>query len=435
MARKKRLRNEMWSVEGDPWRYRKPFVARGKWRVRRRHKVTGTVEMITLDSGKETTAKREVIEKAAEERAAAEARAQNLEIEPRNATIAAALDEWSKTLDVRPTTREEYDYSIALYKRALGPGRLIGEVQLIDLEALFFTFKSTDGKWKEGSLDPSGEGWANRSGRTKIKHREMLSRFWKWAIDHGYARANLPDKVNVPKLWRKEVRLATQTKGQALSLDEARTLLDACRGKRIVTYAREHYGRDETVEAEIESPDYLWWFTFISLRAGLRKANVLGDGSRPPLCWGDVDLDEEKVIRLPPESMKNGLPFVAPLHEELVSELRKLRASLEHIPAKTDPIIPGTAGSEIRKAFMSALKRAGLGDRGFRIHDLRHTYISMLGAYCTHAVMQRLAGHAAASVTDRYAKHQDLDVLRKGVNSLPCLLGVDNITPVVYKSS
>jgi hypothetical protein len=97
----------------------------------------------------------------------------------------------------------------------------------------------------------------------------------------------------------------------------------------------------------------------------------------------------------------------------------KLKA-LGRVPAPDEPVIADVG--ELNRSFASAVKRAGLGDRGFRIHDLRHTFVSWLGESAPHAVMQQLAGHVARSVTDRYAKHQTIDTMRRHLDALPALL-------------
>jgi integrase len=423
MKRKNKTpRAERWSVDGGEWQYRKPQVVAGKFRVRRRHKQTLELEMITLDSLNLTAAKREVIERADEERKALEEKRTNPAIvEPKDTTVGQALDEWMNTLDVRPATKNDYEASVALYKRALGSGRIVGEIQLAEIEALFFTLNSTDHRkgWTEADPAPSGEGWADRSGKTKVKHRMQLARFWKWAINHGYARTNVPEKIEIAKKWREQIRIANQTAGQALTHEEARELLAKCKETFVVKYERDHYGHDEKVEADLEPPPYLWLFVFISLKSGLRLSNVVPAGSKPGLTWGNLDL-EEKMLRVPAELMKNGLPLNVPIAEELAEELLRHRKSLKRIPKADEPVIPEVG--ELKKSFAGALKRAGLGDRGFRLHDLRHTWASWAARYCTAAAKDRLGGWAASRIADRYSQHQEVEFLREELNKIPRLL-------------
>jgi integrase len=121
--------------------------------------------------------------------------------------------------------------------------------------------------------------------------------------------------------------------------------------------------------------------------------------------------------------MKNGLPFVQPMHEELAEQLAKHRKALGRVPSKDEPVIPDAEALDVKTSWKGVLTKAKLRDRGFRPHDLRHTFVSWLGESCTHAVMQKLAGHAATNITDRYGQHQELEVLRAGINSLKPLLG------------
>jgi len=401
----RRHRGERFRAAGGEWVYRYPFFQFGRFRVRRRNKTTGKVECITLDAKSLPKARDEVLDKAKRDDEAARVAAAHRLLPGK---VGAILKEWVATLDVRPATLTIYKANVDLFARLLGAERDLSTVTYSDIENLFT------------------KTWKKRSGRTKIGHRGLLARFFDWAIVSGYAAENFAKKVKIQKVWQREARKAAREGGQALTLDEARKLLRFCRDPFEVDTTPEKFRetRKEVTLAPLKPPEGLFPFVFISLRTGLRLGNVLGTEDKPPLRWGMIDL-EKGTLSIEAKWMKNDLDFKVPLHAELLAWLRERAAALGQPPRATQPVVPGiVAGTSLRTAFEGALKRAGLDGRKFRIHDLRHSFVTWLGESCTHSVMQILAGHAPASVTDRYGKHikGNLDVLRVGINSLPPLL-------------
>jgi integrase len=369
--------------------------------------------MVTLEEANSvTSARTEIQRRATEERLSGPVEDNPLDL----STVGKAIDAWNATLDARPVTLAVYKADCAAYKRLLGEEKLISAVTFQDVEKLFTT------------------AWKGRAGRTKIKHRAMLVRFFDWTAKANLTRGNPARDVVVQRKWSKESSKAAQTTGQALTLTEARKLLEECRGKRVLKYERERFGRKEKVEAEVEPPDYLWWFVLISLRTGLRYSNVVGSEEKPGLLWRHVDL-ESGTVEIEARLMKNDLNYRVPIHAELLAELKELLRSMDRIPDPGERVVPGFRdGQELKYAFAGALERSGLGKRGFRLHDLRHTFLSWLGEFCTHSVMQRLAGHAAQTVTDRYALHQEMETLRRGLDSLPWIKETGAGQPVKVKA-
>jgi len=403
----KRARNEMWSVEGDPWTYRKPSESYGKFRVRRRHRITGQVESITLSALNEHAAKDEVILKAEAERTEAKARAAAADgVVPKEKTLGAALTDWAAVLvsSVREPTAIDYRGCVKQFSEALNADRLVSEIQLDDLEALFV------GRWRE------------LKGQTKLKYRALLVRAWKHFVNHGLAKTNLPERIEIPRAWKRDVKLAKST-GQALDVEQARALLRACRGKQVIEYERERNGKKESCREEFEPVPWIWWAVLIMLKSGLRRGNVFPEHGKPGLLWKHLDLSR-RVFQIPGNLMKNGAPLEVPINAELAEELVRLRASIKKLNVGDDLVLPGFNGSgAVRKVFDAALRRAGLGELKLRIHDLKHSFATWIGATCPRAVEQRLLAHEPETVSDRYAQHQGEEVLRTGIDSLPLLLG------------
>jgi integrase/recombinase XerD len=61
-----------------------------------------------------------------------------------------------------------------------------------------------------------------------------------------------------------------------------------------------------------------------------------------------------------------------------------------------------------RMVFVRYLKKAGLADKGYTLHCLRHTYASeLLNAGMRLECLERLMGHTSLEVTRRYARLTD----------------------------
>ena len=143
----------------------------------------------------------------------------------------------------------------------------------------------------------------------------------------------------------------------------------------------------------------------IAAYAGLRAGEVRG------LKWGDVDLERRLLIvrrsrcygaEAPP---KSGHERMVPLHPKL----HALLASFSRRPKQEYVTGPGEGRAwgenALRHAFQSACKRIGL--LGFRLHDLRHAFVTELFRSGASApVVQRLAGHQHLTTTQRYAHAQ-----------------------------
>ena len=110
----------------------------------------------------------------------------------------------------------------------------------------------------------------------------------------------------------------------------------------------------------------------ISLRTGLRWSNVVGSQLKPGLLWKHVDLDAG-VISIARELMKNRLPYRAPIHVELLEELRRQLKELRRVPKHTDADLRGlgmTVGPRKEVlAVAEALATQGNGDDATEISE------------------------------------------------------------------
>ncbi len=382
-------------VQGLVSLFRSPFRQNGKWAVRSRNIKTGKVTFQTLKATNRTAAMKEVQQLAEKERLKGP--------DALPATVEALVDAWMRTVDVRPVTRRDYEGAANVLKAALGPGKMLSDITLADLEKLLI------------------ETWADLKGQTKTKYRALLARIWKHAIKHGHAKVNFPLEVEVPKKWKAQIKQAKHAAGRALTIEEAQKLLQAAREDYQINYTPKELRGPDNALIDASPPAWLWWFIFISLRTGLRRSNVLPTEDKDGLKWRHLDLTA-KTIRIPAAEMKNGEELHLPLHEELVTKLKKLQASLGRVPHPDEQVISGfVEGMNLSKTFRAALRRAGL-DEKMRPHDLRHVYASWIGESCPEAVTRCLLHHSGGGITGHYDRHQNIETLRKGVNSLPSLL-------------
>jgi integrase len=144
---------------------------------------------------------------------------------------------------------------------------------------------------------------------------------------------------------------------------------------------------------EVESP-LLRQCAEFTLATGLRENNVL------ELEWGQVDL-QRRVAWLHGDQMKGGKPHGVPLNDAAEAVLRERRgADKRYVFSNPDTGLPYVKASN--RAWYAALRRARL--RGFRWHDLRHTWASwavMSGVRLEE--VQRLGGWKTAQMVQRYA--------------------------------
>jgi integrase len=132
-------------------------------------------------------------------------------------------------------------------------------------------------------------------------------------------------------------------------------------------------------------------FIVLALNTGLRRGEIMG------LRWANVNMDDG-LICLERAQRKNNKVLRVPLNENALVVLRRLPRVSEYVLCD-----PGT-GERIlsfRKAFASACKKAGIKD--LRIHDLRHTFGTMLNARgVALPTISSLLGHSSITMTSKY---------------------------------
>ena len=73
---------------------------------------------------------------------------------------------------------------------------------------------------------------------------------------------------------------------------------------------------------------------------------------------------------------------------------------------------------DVKKGYKAALRRAGLTEKNYRFHDLRHTFATrLIERGVDPFTVQELGGHASIVTTQRYA-HPNRESKRRAVASL-----------------
>jgi len=231
-------------------------------------------------------------------------------------------------------------------------------------------------------------------------HRSLLGGALKQAVAFGLISRNVVSLVKPP-------RENKESKGTMLLPEEGRALLDTVRGDRN--------------EA----------FYYVLLTAGLRRGEALG------LHWSDIDFQSSKggaIYVRHQLQWPRGVPTVVPVKTrkgvrtvpiprmtvDVLIERRSLQLKEKQAIGNSgwragDLVFNSEAGAPlhrttITKQFEARLRRAGL--RHLRLHDLRHTYGSLLMSQGVPLkTISDLLGHASIEVTaDIYLHSMDVHV-------------------------
>lgn len=148
---------------------------------------------------------------------------------------------------------------------------------------------------------------------------------------------------------------------------------------------------------------------------GARKGEVLS------ATWGQFDLEAGNWVK-PSSHTKQKREHKVPLSAPAI----ELLSDIKEDDAQQDDFVFPSRGiktphlTEIKKAWASACKRANI--EGVRLHDLRHTFASLLASSGQSLpLIGQLLGHTQASTTKRYAHFYD-DPLRAATERVGSLV-------------
>lgn len=360
------------------WIRRKLYHRPGSdvWQANIRDKRDGSVHRFSTGEKRKTRARQAELDWIAE----TEAREAGEPISEIGFT--AAYEEFLSLKDVRPLTLQTYTYNLRVYDKAFGRHR-VPEIHAIDIERFL----------KRRQV----------SAKTKREYLAELRCFFKWCRRHDYTDHNPTEDI--------KVRRPAKKFGYALTVDEARALLVACREPVILELEPTPGGRRKNPWTQtIKPPRHLYVAVLAALLTGIRRTALLG------LRWGDVNFDRG-WIQIPAERQKDNEDFRVPLHPALARELRA------HLRGRSsvDPEAPVFGGIvEIKRAFKTALGKVGL-PQSIRWHDLRHSYSDWLRRRVSQAVKDALMGHAPQGIARAY-EHVDWDELVTAIGMLPDLV-------------
>lgn len=138
------------------------------------------------------------------------------------------------------------------------------------------------------------------------------------------------------------------------------------------------------------------------LRTGMRIGEALG------LRLNDLDIRDRKIHLFVGE--KNSMGRVVYLSDDA---LFAIKLWLRHREENKEFVFYGRGNSSIcyttgRNRFVKYIKKAGLEQKGYTVHCLRHTFASeLLNAGMRLECLQQLLGHQDIEVTRRYARLTD----------------------------
>jgi integrase len=289
-----------------------------------------------------------------------------------NITLADYLTDWLQThaeLHCRPRTAEGYRFIV---DRHLIP--VLGEIQLSELRPQHIS--SYCSKAVRRGL----------SNRTVLHDFRLLHKVLKDGVKLGLIAVNPCDSVDPPRPVDKEMKF--------LCPDEVDKFFSTVR----------------------EAPWPYYYLFYTMLFTGLRRSEALA------LIWGNLDLDlcalsvSQTLYKLsggqyviqPPKTRKSRRqvtmpPSLALLLRDYKEQVETRRFLLGRPLSDTDFVFAHPDGgpldpSSVTHTFLKTVRRAGL--EGLRLHDLRHSYASlMMAAGVNIKVISQSMGHANIGIT------------------------------------
>ena len=175
----------------------------------------------------------------------------------------------------------------------------------------------------------------------------------------------------------------------------------------------------------------------LAITMGLRRGEICG------LSWGDIDFERgivdishsyDTLGNLKETKTKAGMRLL-PLPENVAEALKEHKKAQKERYDRTNqwrkphegyieqtdesPVISDNTGSRVLPSSLSRWwteDRVKYGLDGWCLHELRHTYLTMLALSGVHPkVMQELAGHYSSQITMDIYTHVNMDAKRDAV--------------------
>jgi integrase len=314
--------------------------------------------------------------------------------------------------DLKPTTARGYESAVRLHLiPALGTKRLDG-LQVQHVKAFMDAFRSkclccTNGLDKIRPVDRRCCSVGRCCKRyPSARQIQFVHAVLRNALQHAM-REELVSR-NVAKLVR--VPSPRYKVGKGLSVEQVKKLLAAAEGHRL-------------------HPLYV-----VAATMGLRRGELVG------LRWSDVDLNEGTLrVQQTVQRVAGTLHLLDAKTEDSeavlpIPEVTWL-ALLEHQERQTAErarllevwqdyglVFPSERGTPMEPTNLSrafAILREAAGLPGVRLHDLRHTVVSLLMELGVPPhVVQAIARHADVKITLKVYAHANLDAMRQALGKL-----------------
>jgi integrase len=206
--------------------------------------------------------------------------------------------------------------------------------------------------------------------------RALLSVMFKRAVDWGWRADNPVQKIKPFAEISREKRLSEEQLAQLIAVLKAQPNKIAARALLLLTYT------------------------------GARKSEVLG------AAWDQFDLDAGTWTKPSHHTKQKKLHHI-PLNSDalvLLNQMRKESRGTGYLfPGK----VRGKPLADIKSFWATFSKVAGF--EGYRVHDLRHSYASILVSKgVSLPIVGELLGHTQAKTTQRYAHLATADLAEAG---------------------
>jgi len=157
----------------------------------------------------------------------------------------------------------------------------------------------------------------------------------------------------------------------------------------------------KTLFAVIDHPRNRAMFLLL-LRTGMRIGELLD------LQVGDINLQEQKVmIYIGEKNYRGRVVYFSDDAREALEKWMQIRDPQRHCLFYSSRRHCLTYAT-IRERFRKYLEQAGLADKGYTLHQLRHTFATdLLNAGMRIECLQPLLGHSTLEMTRRYARLSD----------------------------
>jgi integrase len=303
-------------VIGGRWVVHEPHREAGPyWHCRIRDLVTGRTTKFSTREVSRPRARQAAIEHAK----TLEARAEQIVVQR---GFKECFAEYLEHRSICPKTRADYESF----------GRIMAEA----FEGL--AVDEVDGRKVERFVKELKD--RGRAPKTVSSYVTLLRSFYRWAIRHGHALSDPTQDIKASKARRIEPA--------ALTFEEARRLLEACRETCVQEVS---YSDRNASKQSWHPPGYLYLATLVALYTGLRRANVFR------LQWHEINLTR-RAIRIAAKKMKARRDHEVPIHPVLAEALRA-RLREETFPGCA---VDGVGGS-IRKRSCSVRRLKIPGER------------------------------------------------------------------------